>query len=94
MTEYRPDCKVCVLEEQSSSVQIVIKTSAFYCHANSALSSECISLTSRFDRALKASKSKPPKLGGLLSSRLGKQVRMGPSADIQMVAINTAKSKY
>lgn len=41
---------------------------------------------------LKACKTKPPKLGALLSSRLKKQARMGPSADIQMVAINTAKS--
>lgn len=78
-------------EEQSSS-DCYKNNCYLLCHTNSGLSSECISLTSRFGRALEASQTKPPKLGVLLSSRLGKQVRMGPSAGIQTVAINTAKS--
>lgn len=78
------DCKVCALQEHSSLLGY--KNNCFLLsHANSALSSECVSLTAGL-----AEHSKPPKLGVLLRSRLGKQASVS-SADTQAAAINTAK---
>lgn len=61
--QHKPDC---VLEEHSSLLGY--KSNCYLLsHANSALSSESVSLTAGL-----AEHSKPPKLGVLLSSRLGK----------------------
>lgn len=67
--------------QKSTAVYWVIKTNAFYSLMPTQL---CLSY-----RGL-AEHSKPPKLGVLLSSRLGKQASVS-SADTQAAAINTAK---